>query len=363
MSQIMTVTGPIRPDELGVTSMHEHILYDGSIYHDRFAHLIPEDAPVRPEDKVTLENIGVLNRYAFFISKDACSMHEEDVMLDELSVFKASGGSAVVDLSAPGLRSDLPAIQRISKESGVLVIASTGLYTEDSWPERFKEMSVSDYEQYMLREIAEGIEDTGIRPGHIKIAIEDGPSEQGVKLLKAAARVSMETGISATIHQGTMMTVEEVRPIIDILLGEGMQPDRAVICHIQDFFVEYDLHKLVSSTDNWWLNTDFAKELMDKGLNVSIDCLGHSWTIEAINYINQTDWQRLAGVYKLAKEGYSGQMVLGTDTFIKTLTRRYGAEGFCRLTNFVIPTLREADLPEADIRKMAIENPARILAH
>jgi phosphotriesterase-related protein len=36
MPQIMTVLGPISPQDLGFTSMHEHILYDGSVFRRRF---------------------------------------------------------------------------------------------------------------------------------------------------------------------------------------------------------------------------------------------------------------------------------------------------------------------------------------
>ncbi len=32
MAEIMTVLGPIPPERLELTSMHEHILYDGTVY-------------------------------------------------------------------------------------------------------------------------------------------------------------------------------------------------------------------------------------------------------------------------------------------------------------------------------------------
>ena len=46
MQEIMTVRGPIPPETLGLTSMHEHIVYDGSIYRQRWMkELPPEDLP------------------------------------------------------------------------------------------------------------------------------------------------------------------------------------------------------------------------------------------------------------------------------------------------------------------------------
>ena len=47
MPEIMTVLGPIAPGELGFTSMHEHVLYDGHCFRRRFGNLIPPNPPVK----------------------------------------------------------------------------------------------------------------------------------------------------------------------------------------------------------------------------------------------------------------------------------------------------------------------------
>lgn len=168
MAEVMTVSGPIAPESLGLTSMHEHIVYNGCIYRERWMkHLPPEDQlPVKPNDKVTLENI-YHHRNDFILSWDAVSMHDEEIMIAEMVDFKASGGSAVADMSVPGLRSDIDAIRRISEKSGVHVVATTGVYSEDSWPDKFKTMSTREYEQYMLGEVRNGIEDTETKAGHL----------------------------------------------------------------------------------------------------------------------------------------------------------------------------------------------------
>jgi hypothetical protein len=38
----------------------------------------------------------------------------------------------------------------------------------------------------------------------------------------------------------------------------------------------------------------------------------------------------------------------------RTLTRRYGGEGYCRLTNFVIPALKDLDGSAFDLRRMTV---------
>ena len=100
MAEIMTVCGPIAPNELGFTSMHEHILHDSRVFRERLEKLLPKDVPIPmdADEPVCIENIGYLRRN-YFLSWDAVSMDDEDLMTAEMVDFKASGGEAVVDMS------------------------------------------------------------------------------------------------------------------------------------------------------------------------------------------------------------------------------------------------------------------------
>jgi phosphotriesterase-related protein len=120
---------------------------------------------------------------------------------------------------------------------------------------------------------------------------------------------------------------------------------------------------LVLDPSSWRLNIDFAKELLDQGFNLSIDSFGHYHNAEPIGNVITADWQRMAGLVALMNAGYCSQIVLGTDVFLKILTRRGGGDGYCRLTDFVIPWLRRLDIDESLINKLIIENPFRLLAH
>jgi phosphotriesterase-related protein len=361
MSEVMTVRGPISSDELGVTSMHEHILWDGRVYRQKYEALLPGDPPVAPDDQVALNNFGLL-QHNFMMSWDACTMRDEEVMAAEASDFRASGGNAMLDMSAPGLRCDLPGIRRISEKSDVHIIATTGLYMEDCWPERFRSMTVEQYIDYMKGEITSGIEDTGIKPGHIKVAIEKGFSEQEERLLRAAARVVNETGYSMTVHLGVLLDREAGLRIAELLLAEGIDPGRAVICHIQGTFTPGELRTLVLDPESWRLRLDIAERLLDLGFVLSVDCFGHRWDTESLGFVDQTDWQRLAGLVALVRSGYSERLVVGTDTFLKIVIRRFGGEGYCRLTNFVIPALKRLEVSGVDIRRITVDNPARLLS-
>lgn len=361
MSKIMTVLGPIVPENLGFTSMHEHILYDGCFFHDRFGFAIPPDAPVQVDEKVRLDNLGWL-KHGFIMSMDALVMKDEDLMAAELADFKSEGGSSVVDMSAPGLRVDPEATRRVSAKSGVHIIAPTGFYSRDSWPKKFTGMAIEDMEAYMVQEIENGIEGSKVKPGHIKIAIEEDFVEPEVNALRAAARVALKTGLSITVHMGMLLPAQAGIQIADILKEEDLPAQRVVIAHNDKDFVEHNLNELIQNPNSWKLNLHPAKSLLVRGFNLSIDCFGHFWDAETMGICAMNDWQRMAGLVALIRQGYSKQLVIGTDTFTKILLRRFGGEGYCRLTRFVVPTLKSVGISDEDIRLLTIKNPARILS-
>jgi len=362
MPEIMTAQGPISPEELGFTSMHEHVLYEGRCFRERFEAHIPADAPVKPDEPLTLGNLGQL-KHGFIMSWDAVTMKDEGIMAAELSDFKAEGGSAVVDMSTPGMRVDPLATRRVSQQSGVHIVITTGFYSRDSWPDHFHQMSAGDMEAHMMNEIESGMEGTDVKPGHIKIAIEEDFVEPEVNALRAGARVARKTGYSMTVHQGMLLQPEAGGRIADILTEEKMNLGRVVIAHNDGRFVEGNLQNRILHPDRWGLQLDTARGLLKRGLNLSIDCFGHYWDAESLGICGTHDWQRMAGLVALIQEGYASQLVIGTDTFIKLLLRRFGGESYCRLTSFVVPTLESVGVSEADIQQVTINNPAQILAY
>jgi phosphotriesterase-related protein len=131
----------------------------------------------------------------------------------------------MVDMSTPGIRCDVAAIRRISVKTGVHIIATTGLYMEDSWPAQFRGMTMRGFMGFMRREIEQGIEDTDIRAGHIKVAISDATlfsvppfSDQQKAMLKAAVRVSNESGLSLSVHPPLDSEASQ-REVAEAMLG------------------------------------------------------------------------------------------------------------------------------------------------
>lgn len=361
MQQIMTVLGPIAPENFGFTTMHEHVMMDGGwVLRERYNSVLVKDDRYSEDDPVRLENVGLIKRN-FISNWDGLSFDDEELTLGEVEDFKKSGGKSILELSVPGIRTKVPEIRHIAERTGVNIVVSTGLYTEDSWPERFYTMTENELRNYMLDEIHNGIEETSIKPGHLKIAIHNMTAGEE-RALRAAAKVANETGLSITIHCGDVIGGDG-RRVARILKDEEADLSRAVIAHAAGSFCIQDLRLLALHPEMMKLNLDYTKELMDSGVNVSLEFSPGPVESEAHNSVSIPAWITLAGVIALLKQGYSHQIVLGTDTCAKVMTRRGGGEGYCRLTRFAIPKLKEFGVSDYAIRMMTEKNPARILAY
>ena len=365
MHTVMTVTGPIKAQDVGFASMHDHILTNAGFYRDQYAPLIGEPpANVFPPDMdtpVRMEDLAYLSQGYYIRCMDAWNLDDEDLMEAEVNDFKAAGGNTILECSAPGIRTNVEGLKRISEKSGVHIVASTGLYGEESWPEKFKDMSIEAFVTYMNHEIETGMADTTIRAGHIKTAVNKITDHQ-LDFLKAAAQSSNDTGAPVTAHLGLFTNQEDSRIVYKRFLKSGMAPEKLLMCHQQMYFHEGDLTALITHPDSWRLYLDYARELLDTGINICIDCFGMKWDAEAIGMVMHKDHVSMAGLVGLINAGYSDQIVIGTDVFIKLMTRRYGGCGYSRLLNYVVPTLKKVGISDENVRKITIDNPARLLS-
>jgi len=365
--KIMTVCGPITPQQLGFTSMHEHVLADCSMFRNRARKtgFVASRHAVKPEERLTLENRSAL-RHDIILSIDNMKLDDEQMMLGEVADFKAGGGDSIVEVSAPGIRSssaDLLAIRRIAESTGVHIVASTGLYAEDTWPIGYKDMTFEQYVGFLRREITQGFGTTGIFPGHIKAAYEV-HTRQLEEYLRAAAFVAGETGLSLQVHLGPDVTPDEVRQnVLQQLLRGGCIPGKTVLCHVQLLMGVLSIEQLVTHCGQVPFDISLHREMLDMGFVLSFTPIGFEGDNEPLGIANYPDWYILSGLVALIKYGYAGQLVIGNDVFTKLATRRGGGEGYRRLADFVVPALKKCGVSDEDINKITVANPARILAY
>ena len=81
MPSVATVTGPITPEELGITHVHEHLILDMRFYHDIICkYPLPEAQAKLAEAKLSMENLAVSRRNQFLI-KDALVVDDEALVI------------------------------------------------------------------------------------------------------------------------------------------------------------------------------------------------------------------------------------------------------------------------------------------
>ncbi len=195
---IPTLTGNIKPAELGTTLMHEHILWFAG-----------------PTD----ENVG------YTPIPDGLRQESVDFAVAVLNDAARVGINTVVDLT-PYRPIDL--YEQIAKRTAVNIIASTGFYRRSKVPKWMADIDdEKQMEERMLKEVTEGIEGTRLRAGIIKVAEEGGMlTDWEKKVFRAAARVNKAAGVPLATHTGNAFEQ------FDLLVKTGADPHRILLSHV-----------------------------------------------------------------------------------------------------------------------------------
>ena len=358
----MTVCGPIPSKKIGLTSMHDHILADLSFFKQPINDDIEKNSPIDLNSSIDMPNLCYLRNGLAIYCSDNWNLTNVDLMTKEVHYFKERGGHTILEPSAPGIRCNTDKLKYISETTNVNIIASTGLYRDETWPAIFTKMGLNEIQSYLLNEINCGIDGTNIKAGHIKTAIANG-SENEFNFLKAVVPVANETNLMVTAHTSHGTTIENRRKMLQTFLHEGMKPEKLLLCHVQYTFVNHDVRSFLQNPELCKLDLTWAKEVLDKGANVCIDLFGYPSDNEILNCFGRADTVKLAGLIELINSGYAEQIVIGNDVYQKIMTRSYGGHGYCRIIDYVIPALIDSGIDKKTIDKITIFNPARLLQY
>jgi phosphotriesterase-related protein len=361
---IETVWGPIKPERLGITSLHEHVLLDIATY---WLNRLSED-PRYPfeatrmrylNEPETMNLLGKIKRTEIFCSDDL-RLNDEQLAAEELLEFKKWGGSTIVDQTLPGIGRDPNGLRRVAVQTGLNVIASTGFYVRASHPGYIKTMSTDKISDIMVREITEGIDGTGIKAGVIG---ECGCTEpvpwhpEEKKVLTAACRAQKKTGVAFQFHPSLFdkKKREPVMPAevyVDLIEKEGANPKKYLQAHFD----------VPCYMDGY---AKLAERLLDRGINLSFDTWGMEVWQELFEYPGArtaTDPERLELLVKLCKNGFDKQITLSHDVCQKILLKKYGGYGYSHVLEHIVPLLKDKGVSNKQINNMLIENPKRILS-
>jgi phosphotriesterase-related protein len=312
MATVESVTGPIELDELGTTLIHEHLKVRSEPAGEQYPHLYDEDDAYR---RATEQARAVMEQ----------------------------GVKTIVDPSCLYLGRDIGFMRRVADETGLQVIAATGIYTYSELPQVFKNRDEDFMADVFVHDIEQGIQGTDIKAAFLKCAVDEpGVTDDVEKVLRACARASKRTGrpIMAHSHPGTRRGLE----IMEILEQEGVNPKLVQIAHTGD-------------TDD----LEYIEELLGRGPYIGMDRYG-------LDMILETD-KRNRTVLELLERGYAERMFLATDACwefdwfpwdqVAQLAPDWKPTF---IYERVVPALREGGMSDDQLETMMVQAPRSWLA-
>lgn len=308
MATINSVLGPLDTTRMGATLMHEHIISS---------------------------SIGIPQNYPEILERGYMKH-----IIDGLKRAKAGGIDTIVDATTLDLGRDVTILAKASRLTGVNIIACTGWWTEKT---RFLSgVSIDRLARGFIREIKEGIADTGIKAGILKSASDKAgvlPEEE--KILRAVARAHHETGVPIMLHSYPPGQVG--RRQIAILKEEGVPLHRVKMDHSNDTTdIEYlvwmldqgcylGLDRYPGEGASPLARTKTLKTLIDLGYKGRL-CVSHDWSLAR----------------HVAEDS-----PIGTPEKRKKLN----PHAYLYVKNVVFPWLREMGVSETIINNLLIEGP------
>lgn len=312
---IPTVTGTVASNKLGTTLMHEHVLWFGGPGAEN-----PNYNPI-PNDLIQ-ETFD----YAVARLNDAARV----------------GIDTIIDVT-PHRPIDL--YQQIASQTKVNIVVSTGFYRRSKSPSwRAAIEDEKQMEALMLKEVKEGIDNTKIRAGIIKVAEEGGESsEWEKKVFRSAARVSKATGVPIMTHTGNALEQ------FNILTKAGADPQKIVLSHVD-----------VGRKGNPGELLAMAKQ----GASFEVDTFGQDF---------YTPWPELVAFLRaFCDAGYANKVIISVDSNWHWEDGKKVFEGsgppnfdpnaanrnFAYMITDAVPQLLKAGFSKKEIDTFLIDNPS-----
>lgn len=323
MAKVNTVLGPISADQLGVTLIHEHL---NDVYPGWEC-----DAMAKNLDRRQIA----------------------DICVKKLEKARALGLVSFVDPAAADMSRDVELTKEVSNRTGINIVLATGMICErigksGYWKTRSRwfDATTEMYESFM-KEITQGIGNSGVKAGVIKVAISVSITPYDEMILRAGARVQKETGLPLIAHtEDGAMSLETA----DILASEGADPKRTVIAHI------------CCTADMKYLAAVLAK-----GVYLGFDRMGDAGPIPVS--------LKTACLIGLLGIGHADRILLSSDHvgYMQgrpwpwdipghPLTPMFANWSYSNIFQNIVPALKNAGVTDEKINTMLVDNPRRLFA-
>jgi len=276
----------------------------------------------------------------------------------KLTTAKETGVDTIVDRVIPGLGRDVRLVKKIAVQVPINIIVATGWYTwrdlplyfvfREKFPDLMKDPEPS-LEDLFVRDIEDGIMDTGVRAGIIKIVTDEYGVTDGVRsAIRAAARAHRRTGAPITTHTAQGVGVKSGLLQQEALAEEGVDLSRVIIGHIDWTPPEVPLGEF--------------ERLLQAGSFISFDTLGldPQWPPKLGQELREKRIERVAG---LIERGYVEQIMLSHDNscfYDVQPMHELDFPPYTELVHDFIPKVKKRGISDAQITQIMTGNPRRL---
>ena len=335
--KVQTVSGLIEPADLGATLMHEHLLWD--IRTPAMQASEDQGPPLCPCTyfDINYGSVKSPNNLVFF---------DHDVAIREVARMKQDGGQAIVELSVGGLKPDPDGMKAIAEATGVHIVMGSGHYVDEYQDPANRTRSVESFAEEIVAQITEGAWGTDIRAGIIgEIGCQSPWTDLEKRVMEGALIAQRETGASLNVHPGR--DEDQPQEVAAFIQARGGDTSRTIISHI----------------DRTIADEDKLFRLADTGVVIEFDLFGQEQSLYGLNlqFDLPNDAIRLRMIRRLIERGHLDQIAISHDICYRSRLQEFGGHGYGHIFRNVLPLMRRRRFSEAEIQRIMVETPARLL--
>ena len=257
-----------------------------------------------------------------------CYLNVYEDALDEFKGLYKKGIRRIVDCSNRGMGVDWETNKKITAETGIEIINSTGFYKDPFLPEYVPEKSVTELSEIMIDDIHHGA----------KVIGEIGTSknewtENEHKVFEAGVLAQRQTNAVMITHTtlGTLMKEQ-----VQFFEKNQVNLKKVIISHVA---LANDLSSI--------------EDILHAGVNVAFDTIGK------IKYLPDED--RIRFMKYLIEHGYEKQLLMSMDFTRKSHLKKNGGPGYAYLIDTFVPELLQAGITEDSLRQIMCKNFTEIM--